>query len=115
MTFVFAVEEIGGTHVVPVKVSYAFFKQDGPLPDGFFTYYRRYELRAVRDTRCDERMSSLAFVENVDDAGMSLPPTPTLHFLDGAPRDTIKPDSVLPCYILHPGKYKVVGQGVEHK
>lgn len=34
-TFIFGVEKSGGV-VAPVKVSYAFFKSQGPPPDGFF-------------------------------------------------------------------------------
>jgi hypothetical protein len=108
--FIFGVEEDGSTHVVPVKVSYAFFKSDGPPPDSFFDYSKRYELRAVRESKCDEAVESLAYVKNVDDSGKPLPPTYALRFLEGAPKIELKPDAVLPCYVLRPGKYKVLSQ-----
>jgi hypothetical protein len=42
-SFIFGVEEDGSTHVVPVRISYAFFKSDGPPPDSFFDYSKRYD------------------------------------------------------------------------
>jgi len=109
-SFIFGVEKGGGMHVVPVKVSYAFFKSDGPPPDSFFDYSKRYELEAVRESKCDEAVESLAYVKNVDASGKPLPPTYVLRFLDGAPKIELKPDAVLPCYVLRPGKYKVLTQ-----
>ena len=114
-SFIFGVEEGGSAHVVPVKVSYAFFKSDGPPPDNFFDYSKRYELQAVRESKCDEVVESLAYVKNVDDSGKPLPPTYALRFLQGAPKIELKPDAVLPCYILRPGKYKVLTQDKEGK
>jgi len=114
-TFIFVAEEGGGTRVAPVKVSYAFFKSDGPLPDSFFDYSKRYELQAVRDRKCDETVESLSYVQNVDESGKSLAPSYVLRFLDGAPKDVLKPDAVLPCYILRPGKYKVLSAGKKSK
>lgn len=113
-TFVFAVEQ-GGTRVEPMKVSYAFFKSEGPPPDSFFDYSKRYELQAVRDTKCDESVDSLSHVKNVDQSGKPLPPSDALRFLDGAPKDALKSDAILPCYVLRPGKYKVLSQDKESK
>jgi hypothetical protein len=109
-TFIFGVEQGGGV-VVPVKVSYAFFKDQGPPPDSFFDHSRLYELQAVRQPKCDESVSTLAQIKNVDESGKPLPPTDAFRWLDGAPKDVLKPDLVLPCYILRAGKYKVLSQG----
>jgi len=113
--FIFAVEEGGGTRVVPVKVSYAFFKSEGPPPDTFFDYSKRYELQAVRDRKCDESVQSLSYVKNVDESGKPLPPSYVLRFLDGAPKDILKSYAVLPCYVLRPGKYKILSQDKDGK
>jgi hypothetical protein len=104
--FVFAVEQDGGARVLPVKVSYAFFKQEGPPPDSFFDYTKRYELQAVRDSKCDETVSSLSYVKNADQSGKPLKPTDVLRYLDGAPKDAMNLDTVLPCYDLRPGGFK---------
>jgi hypothetical protein len=109
-SFIFGVEEDGSTHVVPVKISYAFFKSDGPPPDSFFDYSKRYELQAVREPKCDESVNSLSYVKNVDESGKPLPPTYVLRFLEGAPKVVLKPDAVLPCYVLRPGNYKLLHQ-----
>lgn len=109
-SFIFGAEEGGSAHVVPVKVSYAFFKSDGPPPESFFDYSKRYELQAVREPKCDESVNSLSYVKNVDESGKPLPPTYVLRFLKGAPKVVLKPDAVLPCYVLRPGNYKLLDQ-----
>ena len=114
-TFVFAAEQDGGTRAEPVKVSYAFFKSEGPPPDRFFDYSKRYELQVVRDTECDESVDNLSHVKNVDQSGKPLPPIDALRFLEGAPKDALKSDAILRCYILRPGKYKVLSQGKDSK
>lgn len=105
-SFLFGVEEGGTKHLTPVKVSYAFFKSDGPPPDSFFDYSKRYELQVVREPKCDESANSLSYVKNVDESGKSLPPTYVLRFLAGAPKVELKPDAILRCYVLRPGNYK---------
>lgn len=114
-TFIFAVEEDGGKRVAPVKVSYAFFKSEGPPPDSFFDYSKRYELQVLRDTKCDESVSSLSYVKNVDQSGKPLQPTYAVRFLEGAPKDLLKSDAILPCYTLRPGMYKVLSHRTERK
>ena len=111
-TFIFGVQKSGGV-IAPVKVSYAFFKSQGPPPDSFFDHSKLYELLAVREPQCDETVSSLAQIENMDESGKPLPPTDALRMLDGAPKNVLKPDLVLPCYVLRAGKYKVLNQGQE--
>jgi len=78
-SFIFGVEEGGSTHVVPVKISYAFFKSDGPPPESFFGYSKRYELQGLREPKCDESVNSLSYVKNVDESGKPLPPTYVLR------------------------------------
>lgn len=111
--FVFGIESPDKKEEVkPVKILYAFFKSDGPPPDNFFDHLKLYELQAVRDPKCDESVSSLSYEKNVDsETGKELPPTYVIHFLDGAPKDILKPDAVLPCYLLRPGRYKVLSHG----
>jgi hypothetical protein len=109
-TFIFAIEQDGGMRVKPVKVSYVFFKSEGPPPDSFFDYSKRYELQVIRDTRCDERVDSLSYVKNADQSGNSMSPSYVLRFLEGAPKDVLEPDAILSCYILRPGKYKILGE-----
>ena len=109
-TFVFGVESKnarGEQVVVPVKVAYAFFKSGGPLPDSFFDHSKLYELRVVRDSNCDDSVSNLSYVKNEDETGKQLPPTYILRFLDGAPKDGLKPDLVLSCYALRSGNYRL--------
>jgi hypothetical protein len=109
ITFIFGVEQ-SGRAIAPVKISYAFFKSQGPPPDSFFDHSKLYEFQAVRNPTCDETVDSLAYVKNVDGSGKPLPPSYVLRFLDGAPKDVLKPDAVLPCYVLRPGEYKILGQ-----
>jgi hypothetical protein len=60
----------------------------------------------VRTPRCDESVKKLSYEENEDETGKPLPPTYILRMMDGAPKDLLKPDSVLPCYLLRPGNYQ---------
>lgn len=55
-------------------------------------------------------MNSLSYVKNVDESGKPLPPTYVLRFLEGAPKVVLKPDAVLPCYVLRPDNYKLLHQ-----
>lgn len=109
--FVFGVESDRDVRVTSIKVAYAFFKSDGPLPDSFFDYSKRYELQAARDTRCDESVEQLSYVKSVEhDSGKPLPPTYVLRFLEAVHEDVLKPNAVLACYVLRPGKYRVLSQ-----
>jgi len=108
-TFIFGVEK-SGRAAVPVKISYAFFRSQGPPPDSFFDYSKLYALQAVRSAKCDEMVSSLAQVKSTDVSGKSLPPGDALRWMDGAPKGILKPDVVLPCYVLRPGNYKVANR-----
>lgn len=107
-TFIFGVEsknERGEQIIVPVEIVHAFFKSDGRLPRTFFDHSKLYELRVERDSQCDESVSDLSYAKNEDETGKQLPPTYIMRFLDGAPKDALKPDAVLPCYILRSGNY----------
>jgi hypothetical protein len=108
-TFIFGIENRAGV-ITPVKISYAFFKSQGPPPDSFFDHSKLYELQAVREPRCDEALSSLAQIKNVDESGKPLPPTDSLRVLDGTPKGILKPDLVLPCYVVRAGKYRMRSQ-----
>lgn len=108
--FVFGIESAtdSGKQLEPVKILYAFFKDRGPLPDSFYDYSKRYELKVVRDPKCDENVNSLSREKAVDESGKELQPTDSLRFLDGSPRGILKPDRILPCYVLRPGGYGIV-------
>jgi hypothetical protein len=109
--FVFGVESDRGVRLTPIKIAYAFFKSDGPLPDSFFDHSKQYELQAVRDFRCDESVEQLSYIKSVEhDSGKPLPPTYVLRFLEGVPKDVLKPNGVLACYVLRPGKYRALTQ-----
>jgi len=100
-----------GSPPSPVKVVYEFYRDEPNLPEKFFDFSSRYELTVVRDTKCDESAKSLTYEVNLSDSGKPLPATYVLKVLDGAPTDVLKPDLILPCFILRPGQYKVVGKG----
>jgi hypothetical protein len=103
--FVFGVENNSKTQLRPVKIAFAFFKT--PPPDSFYDYSRTYELRAVRDPTCDERVDHLSYEETVDETGKRLPPRNVLRTVRGAPRNLLSPETVLPCYVVYDG-YKTV-------
>lgn len=107
--FVFLPESSAHDSSTPVKISYQFSKRDPRLPDSFFAYSKRYELHVVRDAECDESVEHLSYMQNSEaGTGKPLPPTYVLHALQGAPAGLLKPESILPCYILIPSKYKQI-------
>ena len=109
--FVFSVERGGAEGTAATKIVYTFSEPQGLLPNNFFDYLKRYELQVVRDPKCDETVNTFSYVKSVDHAsGKPLPPDYVLRFSDGAPKDALKPDSILACYILRPGRYKVLSQ-----
>jgi hypothetical protein len=115
-TFIFGMESKnaqGDQVVKPVEIVYAFFKDEGPLRDSFFDHSKRYELNVVRDSRCDQPLSKLSYEKNTDTSGKELPPTNVLQILYGTPRDVLKSDAILPCYILHGLRYKVISQDAD--
>jgi hypothetical protein len=94
--------------LVPVKVEYAYF--DSPLHDRFFDYSKLYEFRVHRESGCDEKVSSFSTVRNSTASGRPLPPSFVLRFLDGAPKVHLESDSVLPCFVLHAGDYRMINR-----
>jgi len=110
--FIFGIDkwERYGKSAAPVKVVYEFYRDEPNLPAKFFDFSSRYKLTVVRDTKCDESVNSLSYVKNVDESGKPSPPTYVLRFLQGAPKVVLKPDAVLPCYVLRPGDYKLLDQ-----
>jgi hypothetical protein len=111
--FVFGSEAMAEqTHsFAPVKVMYKFYKSEQPLASSFYDYSNRYEMQVVREPSCDETVKSLSYEKNVDETGRPLPPTYVLRPLNGAPKHVLKLDATLPCYVLRPGKYKVLSAG----
>ena len=108
--FIFGVQsENEPTKIKPVLIAYAFhnYKLDGPLPDAFFNHSKLYELHVRREAHCDDTVESLSIVKNEIVDGRPLPPSPGIAMLDGAPKDILKPDMVLPCYVLYRGNYRV--------
>lgn len=104
--FIFGWEPTKG-QVLPIKIRYAYFGRH-TLPSSFFDYTVRYMLSAVRDTSCDETVSSLSLVKNVDSSGRELPPTDVLRTLDGVPNGLFQPETNLPCYIVGEGRFKTL-------
>lgn len=115
-TFIFGVETTtpdGKATVLPVEILYAFFKDQGPLKESFYDHSKLYELEVERDRNCDSPLKKLAYERNSDQTGKELPPRNILYVLYGTPRELLKPDVVLRCYVLHGHKYKVISQDAE--
>jgi hypothetical protein len=105
-SFIFGLEKTKG-QMLPIKIRYAYFGRHG-LSASFFDYTKRYELAAVRDASCDETVSSLSLIRNVDSSGRELPPTDALRPMNGAPKGLLKPEMSLSCYIVEEERFKAV-------
>jgi hypothetical protein len=104
--FIFALDE-SDEHKRPIEIAFAYFGRTG-LSDNFFDYSKVYELKAKREVSCDESVGSLSIIKNVTESGRELPPTNALHLLEGAPNDFLRPEMILPCYIVIQGNVRTV-------
>jgi hypothetical protein len=104
--FIFEIEKAEAP-VRSVEISYQFFNRDGRLPKSFYDHSNLYELRVVRDKKCDVSVDDISWWKNMDVEGNPMPRTYRLNFLDAFPEDMLNPNTVLPCYVLHAGDYKV--------
>lgn len=94
--------------VAPVKVMYRFFyKTESALPGSFFDASKRYEIQVIREPNCDETVASLSYQKNTDATGKEFS-SYILQPLHGASQDALKPDLKLACYIMRPGKYRIL-------
>lgn len=108
--FIFGVEsKSDGDKIKPVLVSYLFhnYKLDPPLRESFFDHSKLYALAVVREGKCDEGVSTLSIVENETETGKPLPPSPGISFVEGASKDVLRPEMVLPCYVFSRGDYRL--------
>jgi len=105
---VFGTNDAGrGKPLVPIKVVYKFYRDEPNLPEEFFDFSDFYELSVIRDPKCDESVKSLSYETDLEPGK---PPSPRniLRVLTGAPADVLKPDLMLPCFVLRPGQYRTI-------
>ena len=112
--FLFGAELEGAARqrvLMPVLVSFCYYGYEAPLPETFFDHTILYELHVTRDPVADVLLKDVAFHRQVDPStGKSEPPTMGMRVLGGVPRNLLKPDLLLPCYVLYSDGYKVVRQ-----
>ena len=108
-TFIFGVGQDDG-RIQPIRIDYRYFGRNR-LPSGLFDYTKEYELKAIRETSCDEAVGRLSLVKNVDSSGQELPPTYVLRLLDGVPNSLLKPEMILPCYSVGEGHVRPIPGG----
>lgn len=116
-SFIFGAElkgEGGKLVVLPVEICYAYEPpSDSVLPDSFFDHSKFYELHVTRNSDYDRTVNDIAYEKSVN---AETQPIKVLRLLLGAPGDLLKPDLVLPYYVLYSDGYKVLTQdkGVPH-
>ncbi len=107
MSFYFAAEEPNGS-VRPIQIAYAFFRSEQLPSESFWDYSKLYEIKVRRERGCDTKVENLAYVKNTTEDGKELPRSFVLRFAKGAPKDLLKDEAVLPCYVLWYGDYRQV-------
>jgi len=107
VSFIFAVETSSGK-VIPVRIAYAFYKNEQLPPESFWNYSTLYDLDVNRDPKCDTTVKAISYEKNVDEHGNQLPATYILRSAKNAPSDSLKPETLLPCYVLRYGQYRQV-------
>ena len=108
-SFIFAVETSSGK-IIPVRIAYAFYKNEQLPPESFWDYSILYDLNVKRDPKCDTTAKAISYDKSVDEHGNQLP-TFVLRSAKNAPANTLKPETPLPCYVLWYGQYKRVDNG----
>jgi len=107
MSFYFAWEEPNGS-IRPIQIAYAFHRSAQLPSESFWDYSKHYEIKVRRDRGCDTKVENLAYVRNTTEDGKELPRSFVLRFAKGAPKDLLKDEAVLPCYVLWYGDYRQV-------
>jgi hypothetical protein len=107
MSFYFASEEPDGS-VRPIQIAYAFFGSEQLPSESFWDESKLYEIEVRRERGCDTKVENLAYVKNTTEDGKELPRSFVLRFAKGAPKDLLKDEAVLPCYVLWYGDYRQV-------
>jgi hypothetical protein len=107
ISFYFASEEPDGS-IRPVQIAYAFNRSEQLPSDSFWDYSKLYEIKVRRERGCDTKVEKLAYVRNTTEDGKGLPRSFVLRFAKGAPKDLLKDEAVLPCYVLWYGDYREV-------
>jgi hypothetical protein len=101
--FLFGVESIGtGAKklITPVEIANCYHGNEQPLPDAFFDHSKLYQLRVARICGGDSTFAEAAFATWVDTATGKEKQVMGMQMLKGAPKHLLKPDLVLPCYVL---------------
>lgn len=106
VSFIFAAEQTNGPKLI--RIAYAFDVDSQLPPDSFWNYRNRYEMRVRRDPRCDTTVQDISYERNLDPKGGELPPSFILHFTKNSPVNALRPDLMLPCYVLWHSDYKLV-------
>ena len=110
--FLFGAELEGAARqrvLMPVLVSFCYYGYEAPLPETFFDHTILYELHVARDPGEDVLLKDVAFHTGVDPStGKTRPPTMGMRVLGNVPRNLLKPNLLLPCYVLYSDGYRVV-------
>jgi len=113
--FLFGAEsngERGKKVITPVLIALCYYGNEEPLTDPFFDHSKLYELHVDRTGERGVRLKDVAYHTFVNSAtGEESPPEMGMQVLDGAPKDLLKPDLLLPCYELRWGGFKILSQG----
>jgi hypothetical protein len=107
MSFYFAAEQEDGS-VRPIHIAYAFHHSEELPPESFWDYSKTFEINVRRDSGCDTKVENLAYVKNTTEDGKELPRSFVLRFTKGAPKDLLKMEAVLPCYVLWYRDYRQI-------
>jgi hypothetical protein len=107
MSFYFATEKPDGS-IRPIEIAYAFYRSDQLPSKSFWDYSNVYEIKVRRDSLCDTKVENLAYVKNTTENGKELPRSFALRLAKGAPRDMLKDEAVLPCYVLWYSDYRQI-------
>ena len=91
-----------------MQIAYAFYHSNQLPPESFWDFSKIYEVKVQRDSGCDVKVESMAYVRNMTEGGKELPPSFVLRYAKGAPEGLLRMDAMPPCYVLWYGDYHEV-------
>jgi hypothetical protein len=87
---------------ISVRVVYEYFKPAEKLGKDFLTSGKTFQLDLFRKRSCDDSVLNFGYESDGDERVKILKPLP------GVENELIAEESVLPCFVLRPGKIKVI-------
>jgi|SRR5918911_4717946 hypothetical protein len=76
------------------------------LSDAIRSGLEQWHVKLTREAKCDEKLRDILYMNAQTENGTKLSPQPRLIRTSGGKNDDFPLDTVVPCYVTDPGKFK---------